>query len=214
MTRLNELVQVPFESRELDWEQSFIKELLSSSLHIVDSEPLNGPDGWPYLHARIQNESSEPCARILNWLSQKGIGLLIDHGDNQEYPDYVLSWGMVWYLNRFQKLEFNLPSLSDKNVEIDWNEVNRWGEPNEDYLPTSVKKMLREFFNQQEVLTPRYLVFTLDGKNFDIAFSIESLGNPPENEHQGLLEAISWFLPPHYSLMLLSEKNSPPFLLL
>jgi hypothetical protein len=37
------------------------------------------------------------------------------------------------------------------------------------------------------------------------------LGNPPTKEHQGIAEAISWFLPPHYSIVLISETGLPPF---
>jgi hypothetical protein len=37
------------------------------------------------------------------------------------------------------------------------------------------------------------------------------LGNPPEREHEGIAEAIAWFLPNHYSVVLISEKGLPTF---
>ena len=56
------------------------------------------------------------------------------------------------------------------------------------------------------------LVMSTDGENYDFCFSLESLGNPPEAEHSGIAEAISWFLPPHYSLLLIGEKDLPKFI--
>lgn len=211
MESLEQLAQTPLDNRDLAWERRFVAALMPAKLEIMNPEPLTGPDAWPYLHARISPQGAEPGARILQWLSDRGIGLLVDHGDQQEYPDYVLSWGMVWYLNKTQSLVFDGPAGSEDEVEIDWTKVVRCGDPNEDYLPKNVRKIIREFFAEQEILTPRILALTLDGKNFDLAFSLESLGNPPEKEHSGILEALSWFLPPHYSLMLLSEQDSPAF---
>jgi hypothetical protein len=37
------------------------------------------------------------------------------------------------------------------------------------------------------------------------------MGLSPEVEHQGILEALAWFLPPHYSVALVSEKGFPAF---
>jgi hypothetical protein len=61
---------------------------------------------------------------------------------------------------------------------------------------------------------PRILVMSTDRKHYDLAFSLESLGNPPTKEHQGIAEAITWFLPPHYSVVLVSEKDLPEFIAL
>ena len=78
-----------------------------------------------------------------------------------------------------------------------------------------MRKVIKEFFVQQGVLAPKILAFSLDGKSFDLAFSIESLGNPKESEHEGILEAIAWFLPPHYQVSLVSEVELPiPFVTL
>jgi hypothetical protein len=57
----------------------------------------------------------------------------------------------------------------------------------------------------------RVLVMGPNQQQFDFCFSMESLGAPPAQEHRGILEAIAWFLPAHYSLMLVSEKDLPKF---
>ena len=74
-----------------------------------------------------------------------------------------------------------------------------------------MRKILRDFFRDQGLLAVKILMMSQDGKNFDLAISLESLGNPPEKEHQGIAEAISWFLPPHYSLLIVSEKGLPSY---
>jgi hypothetical protein len=78
-------------------------------------------------------------------------------------------------------------------------------------LPQYVRNILKQFFMDQNVMRPRILVMSTDRKNYDLAFSLESLGNPPVKEHQGVAEAISWFLPPHYSIVLVSEIGLPEF---
>ena len=86
--------------------------------------------------------------------------------------------------------------------------------PTEDYLPKYVRQILKDFFRDQMVLQPKILVASKDSVNFDLCFSIESLGAPPEKEYNGICEAISWFLPQHYNITLLSEKSFPQFELL
>ena len=85
------------------------------------------------------------------------------------------------------------------------------GVPTEQFLPMYVRKVLKDFFRDQGVLEPKMLMILQDEKNYDLCFSLESLRNPPQAEHAGVAEAISWFLPPHYSVVLISEQNLPSF---
>ena len=79
-------------------------------------------------------------------------------------------------------------------------------------MPKYVRRILKDFFMDQGLLNVKVLMISTDNKFFDFAISLESLGNPPQAEHEGIAEAISWFLPPHYSILLISEKNLPAFL--
>jgi hypothetical protein len=54
-----------------------------------------------------------------------------------------------------------------------------------------VRNILKEFFRDQGVFAPKILVMSSDRVNYDLVFSLESLGNPPVKEHQGIAEAIS-----------------------
>jgi hypothetical protein len=205
---LSDLIQTPESQRDENWENQFLHTLTESKLQLVSEDPQFGPDGWPYLIAKTEN-GSEPSQKILQWLSQKGIGLVVNA--DKEMPDYILTYGMIWSFKEtgrfFQKIE----EPKSGKVELSMSSIAHAGTPNPSYLPDYVRGILREFLRDQGVIAPKILVLSQDRKNYDLAFSLESLGNPPETEWPGIAEAIGWFLPPHYSIVLISEKDLPPF---
>lgn len=207
--KLNEIVQVPDADRNPAWENQFFHALSLGKLKLISPEPQTGPDNWPYLLAETGEDATEPAQNILHWLSDKGIGLAVN--PRKEYPDYVFSYGMLW---SFKETGFFFKPAEERpvgSVQLEVGNLMHAGPPTEGYLPGYVRKILREFFRDQQILLPKILVLSMDKVHYDLAFSLESLGSPPENEHQGIAEAVSWFLPPHYSLMLISEKGLPPF---
>lgn len=206
MNALHKMTLVSEEKRQRDWEEHFFLELSKSNISLMSEEPQMGPDGWPYILGKTTGtEDTEPAQKVIQWAAHKGIGLVIN--PEKEYPDYVFTYGMLWNFRetgRFLSAQVPLPSsLSQLNLEK--GEVWK-GPPSPEFLPDYVRAILRDFFRDQGVLQPKILMISTDQKNYDLAFSLESLGNPPEKEHQGVLEALSWFLPPHYSLALVSEK--------
>ncbi len=206
---LQELVNIPEEKRDHHWENHFFHSLSQSSLEILSEEPQIGPDGWPYLMAQTSSSAKEPAAKIIHWLSNKGIGLAVN--PTKEYPDYVFTYGMIWSFKESGYFYRTAEERKTGTVEVQINDKYSFGEPSAEYLPGYVRQILREFFRDQGLHAIKILMLSEDGKNFDLAISLESLNNPPESEHQGIAEAVSWFLPPHYSLMLISEKGLPSF---
>jgi len=85
------------------------------------------------------------------------------------------------------------------------------GSPSEGYLPNGVRKILKEFLKQQGIMAPKITLLSEDQINFDLCFSVESFGSPENNEHEGILQAMSWFLPAHYSLAFVSQNGLPEF---
>ncbi|MCS6838348.1 MAG: hypothetical protein NZ480_05825 [Bdellovibrionaceae bacterium] len=211
-TEIERLITIPDEMRDAHWEHAFLSQLCFAQVRVMQPDPIVGPDSWPYLHVRLDSKGQEPMSNILLWLSTRGIGLVVDHQENQTYPDYVMPWGTVWWMVKNKTIPtFAATKPLHENINVAWKHVAWWGAPSEDFLPAHVRKILREFFLQQNVLSPKYLLISFDQKVFNLAFSLESLGKPPIEEHQNLLEALSWFFPPHYPLMLLTEEGSPPF---
>ena len=205
---LNQLLTTEIEKRDDAWEDQFLRGLAETPLRLLSPEPQAGPDGWPYMMVET-DQGTEPAQKILQWLATRGIGLVVN--PQKETPDYALSWGMVWSFRETGRFFARLAQEQKATVELTLNQIAHAGTPSPQYLPDYVRSIMREFFRDQGVLQPRILVVSEDRKNYELAFSLESLGNPPVAEHLGILEAIGWFLPPHYALILISEKGLPEF---
>ncbi len=216
MNTLLDLLKVPEQDRNFGWEEKFFKKFSEEQVQLLSKDPQQGPDGWPYLICETFGKNSdeayevETTQKLFHWLSQKGIGLVVNPR-REPYPDYVFSYGMIWSFR--ETGYFSRPDLASKTGEAVFeNSKIKTGTPTEEFLPTYVKKVLKDFFRDQSVLNPKVLMASQDGTNYDLCFSLESLGNPPAKEHAGVAEAIAWFLPPHYSIVLISEKDLPPFI--
>lgn len=203
------LTKIADEQRDPQWENDFFMELSKSNLKLMSQDPQVGPDGWPYLMTETGADATEPAQNILHWLATRGMGLVVN--PNKDYPDYVFSYGMVWHFRETGLFYRAKPEVSNGSFELRDGAQLHAGDADPRYLPQYVRNILKEFFRDQGVFAPKILVMSADRVNYDLAFSLESLGNPPVKEHQGIAEAISWFLPPHYSVVLVSEKNLPTF---
>lgn len=206
---LLELVKTPDSERDTQWENNFFVALSKEKVKVMSPDPQTGPDSWPYLMVETGADADEPAQSVLQWLSDKGIGLVVN--PMREYPDYVFSFGMIWH---FKETGFFYKTADDAPIgtfEVSAGEEIHAGDASPAYLPKYVRNIIKEFFRDQGVLSPRILVMSRDRKNYDLGFSLESLGNPPEKELQGIAEAISWFLPPHYAIAIVSEKGLPKF---
>ena len=212
---LSEHLLVTEDNRNQVWDENFFKMLSDSELKIMSEDPQQGPDGWPYLitetlTSRDQNERVDSAQKIFHWLSTRGIGLVINPR-RLPYPDYVFSYGMIWSFREtgyFMKYNTHNPS---SDFKIEPSTVIKTGPASSEFLPPYARQIVKNFLVDQGVFSPRILMVAVDGVNYDLCFSLESFGNPPETEHQGILEALAWFLPPHYSLALVSDKGFPAF---
>jgi hypothetical protein len=207
---LEEVLKVPDQARDVNWENKFFSTLADSQLSLLSMDPQNGPDNWPYIMASTDGAQNEPAQKLIHWLSTRGIGLVIN--PQKDYPDYVFTYGMIW--NFKETGFFYRNDIPQKTGKVNLGQIVHAGTPTPQYLPTYVRNILKEFFRDQGILFPKINLLSDDRVHYDLAFSLESLGSPVESEHEGILEAISWFLPPHYSLILVSEKGLPEFSLL
>ncbi len=206
---LNELVKIPDEQRDHQWEINFFMAITSGNVKLMLDAPQQGPDGWPYMLAETSSEATEPANRIMQWAALKGVGLAVNPQKN--YPDYVFTYGMLWHFKETGLFYRTADEAPVGVLEMEKGTGLHAGEPAPQYLPQYVRNIIKEFLRDQGVLRPRILVMSQDRKHYDLAFSLESLGNPDQKEHQGIAEAISWFLPPHYSIALVSEIGLPKF---
>lgn len=218
--KLELLLKAPEQERNQNWDEQFFKAFSEAEVRLLSQDPQQGPDGWPYMMCETiaRNNSGSELAQIETtqklffWLATRGIGLVVNP-QRPSYPDYIFSYGMIWY---FRETGFfmrpDLVSLQSQVGEVDYQNKKLFtGAPTEAYLPLYVRKVLKDFFRDQMVLQPKVLMISVDQKNYDLCFSLESLGNPPDTEHAGIAEAISWFLPTHYSVVLIKNEGLPQF---
>ncbi len=191
--------------RDQAWQEQFLKLFPSSHVTILSSEPQQGPDGMPYFLVQVEESSKEPLNKLLHWLSQKGIGLVVH--PEKEYPDYIFTYGMIWY---FKETRFFL-NPHKKNLQTSQSAKVVVGQPNKEFLPLYVRLILKQFFLDQGIYKPQLAMIGIDKYNMDICFCLESLGSPPVSEHEDLLKAISWFLPQHYSIAISQKDIKLPF---
>jgi hypothetical protein len=221
MMTISELLKTNEQNRDFSWDEKFFKVFSEQQVRLLSQDPQQGPDGWPYIicetlgsndSAETANDQIESTQKLFHWLADRGIGLVVNPR-RQPYPDYVFSFGMIW--NFRQTGYFIQPDLITRGTEsseVDYqNKKIYTGAPTEAYLPLTVRKVLKDFFRDQAVLDPKVLMISTDQKNYDFCISLESIGNPPATEHSGVAEAISWFLPTHYSIVLVSENGLPEF---
>src|SRR5690349_12845136 len=89
-----DLMSIPDNERDQTWETRFLSILPHSNLRLIYPNPQQGMDGFPYLYAEATAAATEPAIQIFDWLSTRGIGLLIN--PHKEVPDYILTFGMIW----------------------------------------------------------------------------------------------------------------------
>ena len=218
MNELRQHLETKEQERTPSWDDKFFKLFSDCNLKILSSDPQQGPDGWPYLVVETQdstqslNSEIDSAQKVIHWASSRGIGLVVNP-KKLPYPDFVFSYGMLW---SFRETGYFIKAVTKPNAEkkiIFTAETKlQTGPPSTEYLPQYVRSVLKEFLRDQGVLNPRVLMASTDGENFDLCFSLESLGSPIEAEHEGILEALSWFLPPHYSIALVQESSLNGFI--
>lgn len=211
MSIFKDHLEISEENRDHNWDEKFFKLFSESNLSFVSEDPQQGPDGWPYLLTEISidkiNNSelkTDTAQKILNWLSTRGIGLVVNPR-RTPYPDYVFSYGMIW---SFRETGYFMRRV-DPPAEVSDSATLSFGVPTQEYFPNYVRNIVRDFFRDQGVFEAKIIMISADPDklSFDLCFSIESIGNPPEDEHEGILEALSWFFPPHYTLGLVRETD-------
>jgi hypothetical protein len=209
MQSFDQLLEVPSVERDEAWEKGFVTQLPKAMVRVMAPEPREGPDGWPYLMVASGEGADEPLINILGWLADKGIGLALNPENTM--PDFVLSYGMVWNFRERGEFLTESKSATAGAINIESGQEVLTGAPSAQYLPPYARSMIKQFLLEQGVMAPKVLMVSFDKVNFDLCFSIESFKSPPESEHASIAEALSWFLPAHYAVSMVSEKAIPGF---
>ena len=74
-------------------------------------------------------------------------------------------------------------------------------------IPNYVRKILKQFFLDQGVYQAKIAILKNNENTFDLCFCANSLGDPPQSEHAGILKTLSWFLPQHYPIAIVKNDS-------
>lgn len=209
MDKFSELLSLEEDKRDNQWELEFFDQFPEQNIDLIFPDPKQGPDSWPYLFVTTEGHKKEPVRQVLHWLSEKGIGLALN--PNKEMPDYIMPYGMIWFYRETGSFLSEHFQFKGKKFTLEEGKKYYTGEPSKAYIPEYVRKIVREFLQQQGVLSPRVCMLSEDQQYWDLCFSLDSFGNPPSHEHEGIAEALSWFFPPHYSIVLVKEAELGEF---
>lgn len=195
--------------RDTKWQEQFLQNFGSALVSVVNPQPQEGPDGWPYLLVETSAASAEKVVDIVRWVSTRGIGLCLNPQKTE--PDFVFPYGVLWnFLERGEFLSA-APARPSGRFELKAGAAVRTGPVTPQILPDYARKVIKDFLAQQGIFMPSIMMISFDNVTYDVCFSMESLRNPPAHEHAGIAEALAWFLPAHYTVSLVSEKAVPGF---
>ena len=200
-------------------EKNFLLGIPDSQFDLVHDTAIQGPDGFPYLV--IKSGTLEKGSYLLNWCAQKVIGLVVTKSASDEH---VLTYGVIWnwiehkqfYLDSLPNID--LPKKANKETDIETNKPTNestsffTANPSNSFFPPYARSLLKEFLQDQGILNPRMTLAIRSESDYDLCFSIESLSSPPASEHEGIVMALSWFFPRHYSIGLAKEGDLPGFI--
>lgn len=203
----DKLVQLPEASRDDRWEKQFLDSVINLKVEVLEGgQAATGPDGWPYLRVSTTSDGMEPFDKIVRWLAGRGIGLVVN--PHKMVPDYVFTYGMLW--NFVETGYFVSPWNPPQPGAVELGPEARpiVGPPTEKYLPPYVRAILKELLGSQGFAEPRVVVASnKDYSETDLVLANESVGDLNAGDQRQLAEALSWFLPLHYSLVFAPEQN-------
>lgn len=200
---LNQILTVKSKLRDGDWENRFLEALQAGQIRVLSQDPQMGPEGFPYLLTTTYgDQGQEPFQRVAHWCADAGVGIVLNPTEDGE--DYLFTFGMLWNY-KYRGEFYSFWSHDDSAINAGGMVVRKITDV---FWPEKPRRIFKEFLAQQNIFTPKAVLFSKDAKSDpELGISLESLGNPPEREHKGILEAFSWFFPRHYSLLLVPEAE-------
>ncbi len=209
-----QLLTVEQNLRDQNWNQNFLSTVQTASFSAIDAQSMKGPDGFPYFGLRIP-EAGKPftsyCIRNMkeDFLLDNGYGVTINPTDNA--ADWVFSYGDIVNLHLngvfYSQIE---PVAVEREITLKKNEEILVAQPSESYLPVKARAIIKKYLQFYGVKEPKTMLIArkANGKMIqELAFNIfkEEVAHPENLD--SFMRQLSWFLPRHYILVLVS-KNS------
>ena len=211
---LCQLVSVPRDERDKQWQKQFLENIAEASFVCGDPQVIEGPDGYPYFTLVLPEPFKEFQCYVIKYMKddfllEKGLGVVINPDGSS--ADWVLSYGDIlsYHLSgEFyqERRDFAL----DKQDVIEENEKLLVGQPSESYLPQKTRKVLKKHLNDQGIKEPKVFLMARKrpkGEILELVLNISRDQFPNKEQHNSVMESLAWFLPRYYSVLSF-EKNS------
>ena len=228
--RLQQLFAVPREQRDGAWNEAFYDTAWCASVEMPRPQAFAGPDGFPYLRLDLPRPGpfeSQCLANLAGDCLRAGTGaaFFADPRDPPEAAQYVLSLGLLDSLLRFDSplgdpidvaegpaqdggaLDFTQP-LRQETLVVEEPRQVLLGTPSRDYLPPYAAAALHRHLEQAwGMKEPRVqlMVDTTLRPHRNLIVSRKRSEFAPDAPVDAMAGALTWFLPPGRSIMLMPE---------
>ena len=204
---VNQLLNAVPDHRDEKWKQKFLSSVVYASFACGSPQVFIGPDGFSYF-GLYTPKSNQPfnaycICNLIGPLTEKGIGISIN--PHSAGVDWVFTAGDMLAYRLFNT--FDAPGGS-RGTEGWHEEVLPGAEqvliaaPSELFLPSYTRRVLRRFIEERlGIKNPGVLLVSrASAPSQYLVFSIYPDQFADEAEFQSAYDALSWFLPRHYSL--------------
>ncbi len=216
---LYRLVQTPQNERDDVWKQVFLENIVKASFRCGDPQVIMGPDGFPYFQLFLPEPNKSFQCYVIermkdDFLLASGYGVVINPSQNG--ADWVLSYGDILnlHLNKTFYTMGATPFSSETNTEtIAEKEEVLIGQPSEALLPQQTRQLLANLLKLNGINNPKILLLMRHkqgedgGATQDIVFNLTEKKFADENTYRSVMQAISWYLPRHYSIVGMDEES-------
>lgn len=209
-----DLVKVPKEERDAAWKHQFLSNLPTASFRCGNPQVILGPDRFPYFQLFLPEPGVEFQSFVFDrmkddFLLEKGIGVVINPTENA--ADWVFSYGDIVHYHLKKTLEYpESQNTNQDDMKIEANEQVMIGAPSEEMLPKASRKVLDQLLKMNNIPAPKILLMgrTKNGKAFQhLGFNITPKSFDDEKKYQGIMQALTWYMPKDYSIIGLNETQ-------
>ncbi len=208
-----DLFAIPLEHRDPQWKQFFLDNVSTASFACDDPQVMTGPDGFPYFILRTpepMKSFTSYCIQNMkdDFLLHNGWGIVLNPVG--EKADWVFTYGDIlnYHINNVFYTTIENSDLKG-SAEVQINEEIFIAQPSEHYLPTGTRNLIRGFMKKNGIRKPKVMMITRskDGHVIqELAFNIFKEDYPTAEKLNTILGPISWLLPIHYIIVVMSEK--------
>jgi len=187
---LTRLFAQPRATRDHAWRAAFLDAIVDASLASTPQQVIQGPDGFPYFVLQsppVAQEFTPYCvSHVLEHCTDRGFGIVVEPVDRDAAKGPAID-----------------VAKSDTQIMV--------GAPSEHVLPLWARRVVAAFLTRSAHVTapavfvmmqpppapPRSLVFNLHPEAF-----------PSHAAFSAAMNALSWYMPPHRSVVALSQESS------